>query len=97
LTILPPPRPAGGDRRPAAVVPLRLLQYGNIATGSTGTVRLANTDKKASLPANFTFRAADKGVHTFASLILRTKGNQKITMTDTVNTSLNANLNANVV
>jgi hypothetical protein len=53
-----------------------------------GTIHSGSTDKKATLPANYTFTAADKGVHTFSGLVLRTKGYQKITITDTPNSSL---------
>jgi hypothetical protein len=59
--------------------------YGNVVIGYTGTVHFSSTDSKATLPANYTFTAADKGVHTFTGLVLRTKGKQKITITDTHN------------
>jgi hypothetical protein len=62
--------------------------YGNVVTGYTGTVHFGSTDKKATLPANYTFTAADKGVYTFTGLVLRTRGNQKITITDRNNSSL---------
>jgi hypothetical protein len=62
--------------------------YGNVVTGYTGTIHFKSTDRTASLPANYTFTAADKGVHTFSGLILRKKGNQTITITDTLNSSL---------
>ena len=56
-----------------------------------------STDKTASLPANYTFTAASKGVHTFKSLVLRTKGAQKITLTDTLNSSLTGSVIENVL
>jgi hypothetical protein len=40
------------------------------------------------LPADYTFTAADKGMHTFSGLTLRKKGNQTITITDTLNSSI---------
>jgi hypothetical protein len=55
--------------------------YGNVATGYTGTVQFSSTDRKAKLPANYTFTTANKGTHTFTGVVLRTKGNQKITVT----------------
>jgi hypothetical protein len=64
--------------------------YGNVVTGYTGTVHFSSTDNKATLPANYTFTAADKGVHTFTGLILRKRGYQKVTITDTNNSSLTA-------
>ena len=61
--------------------------YGNIATGYRGTVHFTSTDAQAVLPANYTFTAADNGVHTF-SVTLKTVGNQSITATDTAAGSL---------
>src|SRR5262249_7462424 len=62
--------------------------YGNVATGYTGTVHFSSTDGTATLPANYTFTAADQGTHTFTGLVLRRKGYQKITITDMLNNSL---------
>jgi hypothetical protein len=56
--------------------------YGNAATGYTGTVHFTSSDGKASLPANYTFTAADAGVHAF-SATLRTAGVESISATDT--------------
>lgn len=64
--------------------------YGNIATGYTGTVRFKSSDGSALLPRNYTFTAADAGVHTFTGLILKKKGTQTITVTDALNTTLTA-------
>jgi hypothetical protein len=64
--------------------------YGNVVTGYTGTVHLSSTDNTATLPKNYTFSAADRGVHTFTGLVLRKKGSQQVTVTDTLNSSLNA-------
>jgi hypothetical protein len=64
-------------------------QFGNVATNYTGTVHFASTDNTAMLPANYTFRPADAGAHTFSgALTLKTAGNQTVTATDTVNTLL---------
>jgi hypothetical protein len=62
--------------------------YGNVVTKYTGTVHLSSTDKKATLPSNYTFTTADEGVHTLNALVLRMRGNQKITIADTHNSSL---------
>src|SRR5262249_46400072 len=70
--------------------------YGNVVTGYTGTVRFTSTDSTAKLPAIYTFTATDQGVHTFTGLILRKRGNQKITITDTLNSLLTASLVENV-
>jgi hypothetical protein len=61
--------------------------YGNVATGYTGTVRLSSSDGQAALPANYTFTAADQGVHAF-SATLKTAGRQSLTATDMANGSL---------
>jgi hypothetical protein len=61
--------------------------YGNLATGYRGTVHFTSSDGQAGLPANYTFTAADAGVHTF-SATLKTAGNQSITATDTTSASI---------
>jgi hypothetical protein len=53
---------------------------GNVATGYTGTVHFRSSDPGAVLPADYTFTAADKGVHTF-SVTFGTAGPQ-IVMAD---------------
>jgi hypothetical protein len=58
--------------------------YNNVATGYPGTVGLSSTDNSATLPAQYTFTAGDKGVHTFAGLRLHKKGAQTITASDTL-------------
>ena len=66
--------------------------YGNVVTNYTGTVHFSSTDRTARLPTNYTFTAADKGVHAFTGLVLRKTGRQKITITDTRNSSLTASV-----
>jgi FG-GAP-like repeat/FG-GAP repeat len=56
--------------------------FGNVASGYTGTVAFTSSDPIASLPANYTFTAADAGVHTFTAALKRA-GTQSITVTDT--------------
>jgi hypothetical protein len=63
--------------------------YGNTATGYTGTVHLTSSDGQAVLPANYTFTAADAGVHLFV-VTLKTAGTQSILATDTANANLGA-------
>jgi hypothetical protein len=70
--------------------------YGNVVTGYTGTVHFSSTDAAATLPANYTFTAADKGVHTFAGLVLRKKRKQTITLTDMLNSALTGSVIENV-
>jgi hypothetical protein len=61
--------------------------YGNVATGYTGTVHLSSSDAQAALPSNYTFTAADAGMHTF-SATLKTAGTQSLTATDTGSASV---------
>src|SRR5262249_953106 len=70
--------------------------YGNLVTGHRGTIRFGSSDSTATLPKNYTFTAADQGVHTFTGLVLRKKGNQTITVTDTLDGSLTASVIINV-
>jgi hypothetical protein len=69
------------------IVVTALDAYGNTATGYCGTVHFTTTSAKAVLPADYTFTAADNGVHTFYPT-LRTAGSQSITATDTVTGSI---------
>jgi hypothetical protein len=71
--------------------------YGNVVTGYTGTIHFKSTDGTASLPANYTFTAADNGAHTVTGLVLRKRGTQKITITDTLNSSLTGSVIENVL
>ncbi len=54
---------------------------GDINSTYTGAVRLTSSDGAASLPANYTFTAADSGSHTFP-VKLNTLGAQTVTATD---------------
>jgi hypothetical protein len=60
---------------------------GNTATDYRGTVHFTSSDSQAALPVNYTFTAADAGVHTF-SIALKTVGTQSITATDTATSSI---------
>jgi hypothetical protein len=67
--------------------------YGNVATGYRGTVHFASNSGAATMPADYTFTAADAGVHTFAAgLSFYQSGNQAWSVVDTVNSSLTAAL-----
>jgi hypothetical protein len=67
---------------------------GNKMTGYTGTVHISSTDPQAVLPADYTFTAADAGMHTFAATLKtgprfgNSAGTQAITTTDTTTSSL---------
>jgi ELWxxDGT repeat protein len=66
--------------------------YGNVVTDYTGTLSFSSSDATARLPKKYTFTAADQGMHTFSGLRLKKKGNQTITVTDTLDNSLTASL-----
>ncbi len=61
--------------------------FGNVAAGYTGTIHFSSSDPQAALPADYTFTAADQGIHTF-SATLTTAGTQSLTATDTTTGSL---------
>jgi FG-GAP-like repeat len=73
--------------------------FGNIAAGYTGTVHFTSTDAQAALPVNYTFTAADAGVHTFA-ITLKTANVasvlQTVTVTDQTNAALKAVMSSDV-
>ncbi len=64
LTGLPGTATAG-DR--LAITVTALDGSGNVAIGYTGTVHFASSDTTAQLPADYTFAAADKGLHAFGA------------------------------
>ena len=61
---------------------------GNIATGYSGTIHFNASEPAATVPANYTFTAADAGVHTFSYLlspvVFRTAGTQALRARDTM-------------
>ena len=66
--------------------------FGQVAAGYTGTVTLSTTDADPGvvLPADYTFTAADAGMHTFTDTglgetTLVTRGQQTLAVTDTAN------------
>ena len=59
----------------------------NASTVYTGTAHFTSSDIQAVLPANYTFTAADAGMHTF-SATLKTAGSQSLVATDTVTSSI---------
>ncbi len=82
--------PTGGTAGTAFSVTVTALDANNnIATGYGGTVHFTSSDSTATLPSDYTFTAADRGVHTF-SVTLKTAGPQTVTAADRVTTSLTA-------
>src|SRR5207247_575599 len=68
----------------------------NTLTSYLGTVHFTSADAAAVLPSNYTFTAADAGVHTFTGVVLKTAGSQSITATDTVTGSITGNASVTV-
>ena len=67
--------------------------YGNTTGGPSsfyqGTVDLTGTDAHmAGLPSTYKFLAADDGSHVFNNVVLKTAGNQSITATDSVSSTI---------
>jgi hypothetical protein len=71
------------------VVPLSVYALdaaGQVDTGYSGTVAFSSTDPVATVPATYTFTAADQGFHLFpASTTFRTTGLQTVSATDAAN------------
>jgi hypothetical protein len=63
---------------------------GNAADSYRGTVHFTSTDTRTGvvLPGDYTFTAADNGVHTFTGVRLVTAGPQSVTATDSVSTTI---------
>jgi hypothetical protein len=83
---VPPTTPAG---EPIDLTLTAFDRNGSIVTGYRGTVQFTSTDGAATLPASYTFTAADAGMRRFpAGLILRTPGAHVVTITDTATASI---------
>jgi hypothetical protein len=57
--------------------------FGNVETGYTGTVHFTSTDARATLPADYTYTAADAGFHNFSASFV-SLGSQTLTTTDVI-------------
>ncbi len=78
-------KPAGPNvpGQPVTITVTALDPYNNPVTGYRGTVHFSSSDPQAVLPVDYTFTAADNGVHTFR-VTLWTAGRQAVTVADTV-------------
>ncbi len=88
-----PPKVQGGT--PFSITVTAVDTQGNVVPGYTGTVHFSTSDPDPGvvLPADYTFTAADGGVHTFSDTglgetTLRTRGYQSVTVTDTADGSI---------
>jgi hypothetical protein len=71
--------------------------FGQTALGYTGTVHFSSTDGQAVLPSNYTFTLNDHGLHAYSGgVALKTAGNQTITATDTVTSSITGSASVTV-
>ncbi|HEX8699879.1 MAG TPA: hypothetical protein VF815_13635 [Myxococcaceae bacterium] len=83
--------------QPGTVQVTAMDAYGNIATGYVGTVAFSSNDPAATLPANYTFTAADAGRRVFTNgVVLRTSGSRTVTVTDTGNATLTDSISVTV-
>ncbi|HYO65516.1 MAG TPA: lamin tail domain-containing protein [Archangium sp.] len=71
--------------------------FGNDAAGYTGRVHFTSEDGSATLPADYTFTAADEGRHTFTGIIARRAGAQRLTVTDLATAAFTSSLELSVV
>ncbi len=53
-------------------------------TGYRGTIHFASSDPAATLPPDYTFTAADAGMHVFTGVVLNTTGTVTVTASDPV-------------
>jgi hypothetical protein len=77
---------------PFAVTITALDPYGNQVANYTGTIHFTSSDTLASLPADYSFTAADAGQHTFKGVVLWQTGTQTITVTDTQTRSVGSTM-----
>src|SRR5207253_6034093 len=61
----------------------------------TGTVHFTSTDAAATVPADYTFTAADYGRHVF-TVSFATTGQQTLTVTDTASSTISGSRNVKV-
>lgn len=73
---------------PISITVTALDASNNVVSGFVGTIHFTSSDGAAVLPANYTFLAADKGVHVFTGVNLFTAGSETITAADTATGSI---------
>jgi len=94
LTMTVPPGPFQAGESFSVALKLEDA-HGNVATGYTGTVHFTSDDAQAELPADYTFVAADAGLHSFP-VKLKTAGNKSLSVKDLANASLSASASRQV-
>jgi hypothetical protein len=73
---------------PVGLTVTALDPFNTVESAYTGTVHFTSTDPAGSLPSDYTFTAADAGVHAFSGVVLGTPGSQTVTGADTTNSSV---------
>jgi hypothetical protein len=79
VTGFPSPATAGAA---GSITVQAIDQSGNPLTGYAGTVHFTSSDPQAVLPADYTFTAADAGMHIFNNVVLKTAGSRSIMVAD---------------
>ena len=72
---------------PSEVTVVAVDATGHRIVNYIGTIHFTSSDPSAILPADYTFTAADMGMHTFM-VTFKTAGKQTVTATDTANATL---------
>jgi hypothetical protein len=81
---------------PTPVVVVALDANNQVVTNYTGTVHFTSSDGSAALPTDYTFTAADHGIHVF-SVTFNTPGSQTLTATDIVTSSITGTVHVRVL
>lgn len=68
---------------------------GNVATGYSGTVSFSSSDATATLPANYTFTATDRGRRSF-QVTLKHAGSETVTVSDVASGALKGQMTVSV-
>ena len=92
FVLAPESASVGGD---ASITVVALDASNHRVTDYTGTIEFTSTDPKATLPAEYTFTASDRGIHVFQETPAAT-GTQTITATDTSDASVTGSASLSV-
>jgi hypothetical protein len=93
LLVIAPAGVLAGTAFPVEVVALDASDH--LAYNYTGTVEITSSDGAATLPANYTFTAANHGL-AFVEVTLNTQASQTITATDTTTASITGSVTTTV-
>src|SRR5205085_79632 len=94
--------PASATAGTAFVVTVTALDaFNNVAVNYSRTVKFSTSDPNTGavvVPANYSFVAADNGIHVFTNgFLLATAGSRSITATDTLSSTIVGSTSTNVV